>query len=152
MGTGNFENDWCADRLAEYCDPLLAEIQQSIKAIEADPNDIPDETVPAYLEIIACLSENLGRYEHSELADILYPCVVPHPNTLVEWKQKYLSHWDQCIANLDPCDEYAVKRRNVIVHTFDRVIRLALARCDKGTFPDIRATIRYLSSGDPSDS
>jgi len=143
-GPGNFENDWCADQLAIFCDPLVAEIQKSIDDIDANEDDMPDETVPAYLEIIACLSENLGRHKYGGLYDFLYPCVLPDPDTLADWKQKYLKQWDKHIDEYDPADDYKVRRRDVINQTFDRIIRLSLARCDEGTFPDIRTMVRYL--------
>ena len=73
-GPGNFENDAAADHLIDLCRPLLTEIG---KAMEEPSSLVPDEDdagiVMANLEIIACLSEHLGRYDQSKLGKILYP-------------------------------------------------------------------------------
>jgi hypothetical protein len=151
-GPGNFENDWCADQLASICEPWLAHIHKAMDAVDLLEDEIPDETVPAYLEIIACLSENLGRYKSGGLYDWLYPSVLPAPDIVADWKQKYIAKWDQHIDLYAPAPEHKKERRAVIVQTFDRVLRLSLSRCEQGTYPDIRSTIRYLMADDDSES
>ena len=125
-GSGNFENDAAADHLIDLCRPLLTEIEGAMK----DPSSlVPDGDdaviVIANLEIIACLSEHLGRYNHSKLGKILYPCVLPSPDVVGNWKQAYLALWDGHIDELEPKPEYKKQRREVIAETFDRVERLA---------------------------
>ena len=125
-GPGNFENDCAADHLYALCAPLLEAVEQAM----ADPELIqPDEEdgdlVPANLEIIACLSEYLGRYEHGDLAKMLSPCLLPPPETVARWKQIYLEVWDANIDGLDPDPAYKQQRREVLVKTFDRAERLA---------------------------
>jgi hypothetical protein len=73
----------------------------------------PDEDadlVLANLEIIACLSEHLGRYERGDIQDFLYPCVLPPPETIADWKKRFLGIWDACIDGLDPTPDYKRKK------------------------------------------
>src|SRR5947208_2226389 len=77
-GPGNFENDCAADHLYQVCGPLLKQVEEAMKYPSSiEPDEYGGDIVPANLEIIACLSEHLGRYERGELADFLYPCVLP---------------------------------------------------------------------------
>jgi hypothetical protein len=124
-GPGNFENDYAADRLHALCAPLLKEIEEAMKRSPADLED-DFEIVTANLEIIACLSEHLGRHERGVIQDFLYPCVLPSPETIAQWKQRYLEVWDHG-ADPDP-GSFDQQRRAVIVATFERVERLAQGR------------------------
>src|SRR5262249_10270322 len=96
---------------------------------------------PANLEIIACLSEHLGRHERGEIQDYLYPCVLPPPETVAEWKRKYLQVWDDGIDGMDPDPDYKKQRREVLVATFDRGERLARGRYEGKAYPDVRSQI-----------
>jgi hypothetical protein len=152
-GPGNFENDCAADHLYEVCGPLLKQVEEAMK----DPSSLaPDEydadVVTANLEIIACLSEHLGRYERGELQDFLYPCVLPPPETVAEWKQKYLAVWDANIDGLDPDADYKKTRREVIIDTFDRVERLARGRYEGRAYPDVRSQIADQLRSSDQDS
>jgi hypothetical protein len=125
-GPGNFENDAAADHLIGLCSPLLTEIERTMEEPSSLVLDEDDAVVVmANLEIIACLSEHLGRYDHSKLGKILYPCVLPSPKVIVNWRQAYLALWDAHIDELEPKPEYKKQRREVIAKTFDRVERLA---------------------------
>jgi hypothetical protein len=146
-GPGNFENDCAADHLYRVCGPLLKEVQEAMQ----DPSSLePDELygvlVPGNLEIIACLSESLGRHARGGLQDFLYPCVLPPPETVAEWKEKFLAIWDACIDGLSPKPEYKRQRREVLVATFDRVERLARGRYEGKSHPDIRSYIADVVS------
>ena len=128
-GPGNFENDTAADHLLDLCGPLLTEVEEVME----DPSSLaPDEDgaviVLANLEIIACLSEHLGRYDQSKIGKILYPGVLPLPEMVANWKKAYLAVWDGHIDELDPKPDYKKQRREVIAETFDRVERLARAQ------------------------
>jgi Domain of unknown function (DUF4259) len=154
-GPGNFENDRAADHLYEVCGPLLKQVEEAMKDPSAiEPDEYAADLVTANLEIIGCLSEHLGRYERGELQDFLYPCVLPPPETVADWKQKYLHVWDACIDGLDPDPEYKAKRREVIVETFDRVERLARARYEGKAYPDVRSYLadQIHREGNESDS
>ncbi len=141
-GPGNFENDCAADHLYEVCGPLLKQVEDAIQDPSAiEPDEYDADIVTANLEIIACLSEHLGRYERGELQDFLYPCVLPPPETIAEWKQKYLAVWDAHIDGLDPDADYKQTRRQVIIDTFDRVERLARGRYEGRAYPDVRHQI-----------
>jgi Domain of unknown function (DUF4259) len=128
-GPGNFENDTAADHLMDLCRPLLGEIEEAMEEpVSLQPDQDDADIVMANLEVIACLSEHLGRYEHSKLGKILYPCVLPFPEKVAKWKQGYLALWDGYIDELEPAPDYKKKRREVIVETFDRLERLARAQ------------------------
>src|SRR5438045_746484 len=108
-GPGNFENDYAADLLYEVCGPLLKQVEEAMSNPSMLEPDEDADLVLANLEIIACLSEHLGRYEHGELQDFLYPCVLPPPATIADWKQRFLQVWDACIDGLDPEPDYKRK-------------------------------------------
>jgi hypothetical protein len=133
-GPGNFENDAAADHLMDLCAPLLTEIEKAMEEpASLEPDEYEADIVMANLEIIACLSEHLGRHEHSKLGNFLYPYVLPSPKKVATWKQAYLAVWDGGIDELDPNPEYKKNRREVIAQTFDRLERLARAHeKDKG--------------------
>jgi hypothetical protein len=125
-GPGNFENDCAAEYLQDLCRPMVAQIE----AAAANPSSIePDEydsdIMMANVEILACLSEHLGRYTRGKIPDFLYPIVVPSPETIMEWKRVYLEVWDEYIDQLKPKPEYKRKRRKVIVDSFDRLERVS---------------------------
>lgn len=125
-GPGNFENDCAADHLFEVCGPLLDQIKAAMEDPEAiEPGEYDSDIVVANLEIIACLTEHLGRYERGPIQDILYPCVLPAAETIAGWKKTYLAVWDESIDGLAPDPDYKKQRREVIIDTFDRVERLA---------------------------
>ena len=149
-GPGNFENDCAADHLYEVCGPLLKQVEEAMKDPSLiEPDEYDSDIVTANLEIIACFSEHLGRYARGEIEDYLYPCVLPPPETVAEWKQKYLAAWDAGIDGLDPTPDYKQKRREVIIDTFDRVERLARGRYEGRAYPDVRHQIAdMLRSGD----
>jgi hypothetical protein len=128
-GPGNFENDTAADHLMDLCQPLVTEIEEAMQEpASLEPDDDAADIVMANLEIIACLSEHLGRYEHSELGRFLYPCVLPSTEKVAKWKQAYLARWDGYIDALEPDPDYKKKRRDVIAETFDRLECLAQAQ------------------------
>jgi hypothetical protein len=137
-GPGNFENDYAADRLYEVCGPLLAEIEQAMKKAPVDLED-DFEMVMANLEIVVCLSEHLGRYDRGEIQDFLYPCVLPSPETVSHWKQKFLEVWD---VGVDPDPKsFDRERRRVIVDTLERAEWLACGRYKGKSHPDVRSCI-----------
>jgi hypothetical protein len=113
----------------DLCRPLLTEIEEAMEEpASLEPDEYEADIVMANLEIIACLSEHLGRHEHSRLGEFLYPCVLPSSETVAKWKQAYLAVWDGYIDELEPDPEYKKKRRQVIAETFDRLERLARAQ------------------------
>jgi hypothetical protein len=141
-GPGNFENDCAADHLLEFCGPLLKQVEEAMKDPSAiEPDEYDASVVMANLEIIACLSEHLGRYERGAIQDFLYPCVLPPPGVVAGWRGQYLKVWDGGIDGLDPDPDYKKKRREVIIETFDRVERLARERHEGKTYPDVRSYI-----------
>ena len=129
-GPGNFENDRASDHLMKVCNPLLEQIVEAMEdpsCLDLD-NQNADIIVMANLEMINCLSEHLGRYERGETQDFLYPCVLPPPEIVVEWKQRYLKVWDACMESREVHPDHKTRRREVIVETFDRTERLARGR------------------------
>jgi hypothetical protein len=124
-GPGNFENDGAAEHLLEVCQPLLDQIEEAMKDPSSlEPDAYLSDIVLANLEIIACLSEHLGRYLRGPVYDVLYPDILPPPDTVASWRQTYLAVWDASIDRVAPTPDHKRDRRAVIVETFDRVERL----------------------------
>ena len=140
-GPGNFENERCSFHLTELCEPILEEVSRAIAEIELLDQALPDDRIPANLEIIACLVENLGRHQFGGLYDFLYPCELPHADELFDWKHKFLNKWDECIEHVEPAHDHQEERRAVIVNTFDRIIRAVLAQSEDGVYPEVSQRI-----------
>jgi hypothetical protein len=125
-GPGNFENDCSADYLHEICEPILKQIREAMSNPSLIQADEPDaDLITAGLEIIACLSEHLGRFARGQIQDFVYPRVLPAPDEVAQWRQKFLATWDATIDGLQPAADYKKRRRDVIIETFDRVEQLA---------------------------
>ncbi|MFI6230906.1 DUF4259 domain-containing protein [Micromonospora echinospora] len=115
-GSGNFDDDTAADHLAALTDRLIAEVTE---AMSDDPTAIePDEywgvAVPCNLELLHLLGQQ--RYVGVRL---------PDPETIADWKSRYLAVWDGTIDGLEPGPEYREERRAVLVRTFDQLAELA---------------------------
>jgi len=87
--------------------------------MSGDPAGIvPDEdwgvAVPCNLELLHLIAQQnwLGTN-------------LPHPDTIADWKTKYLAVWDQAIDALGPSPGYKEQRRTVLVQTFDQLAELA---------------------------
>ena len=82
------------------------------------------------------------------------PDGVPPPETVAEWKQKYLAIWEACIDGLSPEPNYKRQRREVLVATFERVERLARGRYEGKSYPDVRSYIadRFPRESDKPDA
>ena len=140
-GPGNFENEFCSFHLTEFCEPILEEVSRAIAEIDSLDDQLPDDRIPANLEVLACLVENLGRHQFGALYDFLYPCELPDADELFDWKHKFLDKWDNCIDQFEHMIDHKVERRAVIVNTFDRVIRAVLAQAEDGEYPKTRQRI-----------
>lgn len=128
-GPGNFENDCAADRLGRICGSLLREVAEAMQdPLALEPDELYGDLVPAYLEVIACLSEHLGRCGPGAREGFLYPCALPPPETVAAWRRQYLAIWDACIDGLAPRPDYKQQWREVVVATFDRLERLSHRR------------------------
>jgi hypothetical protein len=115
-GIGNFDDDLAADHLEALTDRLIAEVTE---AMSGDPTAIvPDEdrgvAVPCNLELLHLIAQQnwLGAN-------------LPDPDTIADWKTKYLAVWETAIDELGPVPGYKERRRTVLVQTFDQLAELA---------------------------
>ena len=121
MGTwshGNFDNDTAADHLSLLTQRLIDEIAEAME----DPSEVePDEywgvTVPCNLELLYVIAKRgyVG-------------CMLPESETLVRWKETYMSVWERTIDGLDPKPEHRRKRRRALLRTFSQLLRLIRER------------------------
>lgn len=125
-GAGNFENDCAAEHVQELCSGLIAQIEKAVADPELlEPGEYHSQVMMANIEILACLSEGLGRFEYGSIPDMLYPVFIPPSNTVEQWKTVYLNVWDNFIDRLEPKADYRKQRRDVLVDSFDRLISAA---------------------------
>lgn len=115
-GSGNFDSDTAADHLSGLTDQLISEVTE---AMSGDPVGIePDEywgvAVPCNLELLHLVAQQ--RYVGASL---------PDPETIADWKTRFLAVWDKTIDDLEPGPEYKEQRRAVLVRTFDQLAELA---------------------------
>ncbi|WDZ83848.1 DUF4259 domain-containing protein [Micromonospora cathayae] len=115
-GSGNFDDDTAADHLSALTGRLISEVAE---AMSGDPVGIePDEywgvVVPCNLELLHLLARQ--KYVGASL---------PAPETIADWKSRYLAVWDGTIDGLEPSPEYREQRRTVLVRTFDQLLELA---------------------------
>jgi hypothetical protein len=127
-GPGNFENDTAAEHLIDFCKPLVEQITQTAAQPELMQPDEPDSDIMlANMEILSALAENIGRYEAGWVGDMVFPFPFPAAEKIEQWKLDYLRVWDGYIDRLLPSDDYLQRRREVIIATFDRLQRAAVA-------------------------
>ncbi|MEH1017125.1 DUF4259 domain-containing protein [Micromonospora sp. CPCC 206060] len=115
-GSGNFDDDTAADHLSGLTDRLISEVAE---AMSGDPVGIePDEywgvAVPCSLELLHLIAQQ--NYVGASL---------PDPETIADWKSRYLAVWDRTIDGLEPGPEYKEQRRAVLARTFDQLAILA---------------------------
>ena len=130
-GPGNFENDRAADYLAELCQPIVEQIQT---AIDDPPCLEPDEPesaiVMANIELLSSIFGNMERYASGPIEDVLFPDILPRPETVSNWKSIYLRVWDGYIDQLNPKPEHKKNRRIVIAKSFDRLVQVSKSVMD----------------------
>ena len=127
-GPGNFENDTAAEHLIELCKPLVQQITQAAASPELMQPDEPDSDIMlANIEILSALAESIGRHETGWVGDTVFPFPFPAVEEIEQWKLEYLRVWDGYIDGLVPSDDYKRRRRDVIVATFERLQRAAIA-------------------------
>ncbi|GAB2636382.1 DUF4259 domain-containing protein [Prescottella soli] len=115
-GSDNFADDTAADHLSDLTGRLVDEVA---KAMSGDPVEIePDEywgvAVPCNLELLHLIAQ-----QH------YVGVTLPDPGTIAGWKDRFLAVWDGAIDGLEPEPDYKVRRREVLVRTFDQLAELA---------------------------
>ena len=117
-GSGNFENDTAADFLSELTDEWIEAINEAMGSPEGlEPDEYTGVTVPCLVEILVTIAQK--GFTGSQL---------PEPEVAQEWKKTYLEVWDGYIDELEPEEDYKIKRRECLSETFDSLIRLAKDR------------------------
>lgn len=122
MGTwshGNFDNDAALDWLGDTTGQLIAEIQEAMASPDSMQADEWDgDIVPCRIELLCVMAENGMAPRWPDLQE------------LQQWKQIYLREWDGSIDELDPDEDYRRDRRETLVATFDRMLKLAAASAE----------------------
>lgn len=123
MESGNFADQRATQHLCDVCGPLLMEVREAMKTPSAlRPDAWYGTLVPANLEIVACLLENLGGSDEarSECREVL-----PAPETVANWRRRYMNVWDRHIDRTLPDASHKEQRRAVLLGTFRRIERLS---------------------------
>ncbi|MFK3982824.1 DUF4259 domain-containing protein [Micromonospora sp. NPDC050397] len=111
-GSRNFDNDTAADHLAMVTDRLVTEVAEAMAGdpVRIEPDEYWGVAVPCNLELLCLLADQ--RY---------VGVVLPPPETVADWKRRYLAVWDGSIDGLEPTEDYRAERRAILVDTFDRL-------------------------------
>jgi hypothetical protein len=126
-GAGNFENDDAAEYFIGLCKPLVEQIRNTVAQPALMQPDEPDSDIMmANVEILAVLGSNIGKTNNEEIGRLIFPFPLPASEEVQRWKYEYLKVWDGYIDKLAGGD-YKVRRRRVLVDTFDRLIAVSKA-------------------------
>lgn len=114
-GAGNFEEDTAADHLSIVTGQLVKDIEQAmVDPAMLEPDEYWGVAVPCNLELLHLIAKR--RY---------VGCILPGSAVLAEWKATYMNVWDSYIDQLGPSPEFKKARRQVLLRTFNKLIRLA---------------------------
>lgn len=134
VGPVNGESDGAADRLLARCRPLLEEIEAAMgESADPDPDDWYDDwcewdeyggipvDADAGPEVIARLTEALGRYRQGLIQDTHYPHTLrapPPAETVAGWQWRFLAAWD-AEAGEPNADPEVARWRECVVEWFE---------------------------------
>jgi hypothetical protein len=90
------------------------------------PDEPDSDIMMANVEILAVLGSNIGKTNNEEIGRLIFPFPLPASEEVQRWKYEYLKVWDGYIDKLAGGD-YKVRRRRVLVDTFDRLIAVSKA-------------------------
>ncbi|RYX81276.1 DUF4259 domain-containing protein [bacterium] len=108
-GEGNFDNDGALDYVGGLINQLMDKINACFAEGDVYLDEEGEEIIIPSVHIISLLSEECKA-------------APPKPDSVVEWRDKYLTLFDEQIGGLDPAGDFAQKRREVIEATFDKLI------------------------------
>ncbi|RZT77821.1 uncharacterized protein DUF4259 [Micromonospora violae] len=117
-GNGNFDNDTAADHLGILTDRLIAEVAEAMSGdpVEIEPDEYWGVAVPCNLELLHLIAQQ--NYVGANL---------PDPDTIADWRTKFLTVWEGAIDDLEPTPDHKEQRRAYLVRTFDQLAELAKA-------------------------
>lgn len=120
-GTGNFDSDTAADHLQLVTSRLVAEVAEAMSGdpVEIEPDEYWGVAVPCNLELLHLIAQQ--NHVGAEL---------PDPDTIADWKSRFLAVWNDAIEDLAPQPGYREQRRAVLVRTFDELADLAARKHD----------------------
>ena len=120
-GHGNFDSDTAADHLSIVTGRLIDEITEAMAGdpVEIEPDEYWGVAVPCNLELLHLIAQQ-------DYAGAL----LPDPDTLADWKTRFLAVWDESIDGLAPAPAVKQQRRATLVRTFDQLAELAARRQD----------------------
>lgn len=113
-GSGNLDNDYAWDELADRTDKLLRTIMRRAKRKASREGDEYDyTTLFVEFEILFALEAKgllTGRF--------------PDPSDVDKLKLSFIADWDAYIDGLSPTAEHKSERRKTILATFDKFKRI----------------------------
>ncbi|MDT0265895.1 DUF4259 domain-containing protein [Streptomyces sp. DSM 44915] len=117
-GHGNFDSDTAADHLALVIDRLVTEVGQVITGdpVRLEADEYWGVAVPCQLELLTVLAR--AGYGGGML---------PKPEAVAVWRERYLSAWERSIDELEPSPEFRAERLAVLRRTFDEFAAVSAA-------------------------
>jgi hypothetical protein len=124
-GAGNFDNDTAMDHLYEVAQPLVEQIERFLADPTLMDHNPPDgdtlgDVAMANIELLCRIAGSTRDPAYAIRGGML-----PPPETVEEWKSRFLAAWDVCIDGYSPRGGYKEQRRAVIVATFDQLLELS---------------------------
>lgn len=108
-GAGNFDDDAALDKLGDFVQGIVDEIEHSIENESLEPDEEAGAWLPCQVEILTLLATDLGA-------------TLPPAETIERWRDEYISVWEDYIDELDPDDDYRADRRSTLDRTFTQAI------------------------------
>jgi hypothetical protein len=119
-GVGNFADDGAMDYVGDLVDRLATTVTEILADEERAALDEEGEAVVMpTVEILALLCEMCGAYPFDG---------VDAPQSVADWRDRYLQIFDDEIDGLAPREDFKAQRRAVIVQTFERLLKCGRAR------------------------
>src|SRR5262245_57792320 len=112
-GAGNFDGDTAGDFLSTITASLVKDITTAMNGdpVGLEPDEWDGNKVPGAIELLALIA-----------AQHWVGTVLPKAADVRAWSAKFIGIWDATIDDLDPNEEWKVKRREVLVRTFDSLV------------------------------
>ncbi len=126
-GAGNFEGDDGEGWLQSLCQPLLDQVHATLANEALLREDIGAGLVPAKLQVLAALWEEVNRADRGVMDTPLFAFSLPSARALRRWRRAYLGAWEAGASAWWSSATALAARRRVIEASFDRLLGIAAA-------------------------